>query len=242
MGGDGRGQRAASAVRVGSVDELSLEHIEEPAVIEQVGSPFRQQMAALDQHIFAAESVDDFGGAARVGERFDFKAGQLLRLMDVRRDEQRQREKLLFHGVDRFRLEQGLAGLRDHHRVYDEIRDILGPQEFRDGLNNRHRGKHASLYCGDVEILEDRINLRRDDRGRQLKDVGDLFRILRGDGGNHRHGKDAVGRHGFDIGLDARASTGIGAGNGQDLFDRCCVHGPINCTVTGWFRWGVILV
>src|SRR5206468_10521416 len=80
---DCRGERAAGAMRVGGIDEFSLEHIEEPAVIEQIcGSIFRQ-MTALDQHMFAAEPVNDFGGAASVGERLDLHAGELLGFMDV---------------------------------------------------------------------------------------------------------------------------------------------------------------
>ena len=42
MGRDGRRERAAGAMRVWRIDELPLEHIEEPAVIEQVGGSFRQ--------------------------------------------------------------------------------------------------------------------------------------------------------------------------------------------------------
>ena len=75
MGRDGRGKRAAGAMRVGGIDEFSLEHIEEPAVIEQIGGSFRRQMTALDQHMLAAEPVNDFGGAACVRERLDFNAG-----------------------------------------------------------------------------------------------------------------------------------------------------------------------
>ncbi len=75
MGCDGRGERAAGAMRVGGIDELPLEHIEEPAVIEQIGGSFCQQVTAFDQHMFAAEPVNDFGGAASVGERLDLNAG-----------------------------------------------------------------------------------------------------------------------------------------------------------------------
>ena len=34
MGRDGRGERATGAMRMRSIDELPLEHVEEPAVIE----------------------------------------------------------------------------------------------------------------------------------------------------------------------------------------------------------------
>ena len=37
MGCDGRGERAAGAMRVRGIDEFSLEHVEIPAVIEQIG-------------------------------------------------------------------------------------------------------------------------------------------------------------------------------------------------------------
>ena len=42
MGCDGRGERASGAMRMGSIDKFPLEHIEEPAVIEQIGGSFRQ--------------------------------------------------------------------------------------------------------------------------------------------------------------------------------------------------------
>src|SRR3970282_1914326 len=76
MGCDCRGERAAGAMRGGRIDELSSEHIEEPAVIEQIGGSFCRQMTALDQHMFAAEPVNDFGGAACIREGLDLNAGQ----------------------------------------------------------------------------------------------------------------------------------------------------------------------
>ena len=41
MGRDCRGEGTACAMRVGGIDEFPLEHIEEPAVIEQIGGSFR---------------------------------------------------------------------------------------------------------------------------------------------------------------------------------------------------------
>src|SRR4249920_3376116 len=49
MGRDGRGERAAGAMRVGGIDEFSLKHGKEPAVIEHIGGSLCQQMTALDQ-------------------------------------------------------------------------------------------------------------------------------------------------------------------------------------------------
>jgi hypothetical protein len=53
-----------------------------------------------------------------------------------------------------------------------------------------------------IEFVEHGIDLRRDDLGRQLKNIGDLFRILRRDGGNRRHGNHAIGQQSFYVSLN----------------------------------------
>ena len=55
-----------------------------------------------------------------------------------------------------------MAGFGDHDRVYYEICHILRLQEFGDDLDNRRRGQHPSLHRRDLEIVEHRIDLRRD--------------------------------------------------------------------------------
>ncbi|MCG3773641.1 MAG: hypothetical protein JW395_0450 [Nitrospira sp.] len=120
-------------------------------------------MTTFDQYMLAAESVNDFGGAACVRERFDLDAGQLLSLMDVRGDEQRQGEELCFHGVDGFRLEQGMAGLRDHDRIHHEVHNLLRLQEFCDDLDDHRRGQHPGLHRSNVEVIEYGVDLRRND-------------------------------------------------------------------------------
>ncbi len=90
---------------MGRVDELAFEDVEEPAVVEKIRGPFRQQVAALDQDMLAAESVDHFGGAARVGECFDLDSGELLGFMHVRRDEQGEGKEPVLHRLDRLRFQ-----------------------------------------------------------------------------------------------------------------------------------------
>ena len=87
MGCNGRGEGAAGAMRVGRLDELPFEYIEKIAVIKQIGGSFRREVTTFDQHMFAAEPMNNFGGATCVRERLDLNAGQLLGFMDVRRDE-----------------------------------------------------------------------------------------------------------------------------------------------------------
>ena len=55
--------------------------------------------------------------------------------------------------------------------------------------------------------------------GVDFKNVGDAGGVLGGQGGDGAHGKNAVGGHGLDVGLDTGASAGIAASNGQ-----CCFH------------------
>src|SRR5512146_196271 len=95
MRGERRRKGAFGPVRMRRVDELTFEDVEEPSVIKQVGRPFRKQMTALDQDVLAAEPVNHFRGAARVGQRLDLDTGKLLGLVYVRRDQQRQRKELL---------------------------------------------------------------------------------------------------------------------------------------------------
>src|SRR5689334_21561615 len=68
VGSNSRRKCASCAVRMGGLDEVSFEYVEEPAVIEQVRCALGQKMSPLDQHVLAAEAMDDFRGAAGIGE------------------------------------------------------------------------------------------------------------------------------------------------------------------------------
>src|SRR5262245_42431446 len=71
MGCNGGCKGASCAVRVRCINKLAFEDVEEPAVVQEVGGPFRKKVPALDQDVFAAESGDHFSRAPRVGERLD---------------------------------------------------------------------------------------------------------------------------------------------------------------------------
>src|SRR6476660_9057799 len=69
MSGNSRRIRATGAMCMRRVDELTLEHVEEPAVIEQVGGALGEQMPALDEDVLATEAMNDFGRAAGLRKR-----------------------------------------------------------------------------------------------------------------------------------------------------------------------------
>src|SRR5438093_9351173 len=81
---DGRGVGAAGPVGVGGLDELAFEHVEEPAVVEQVGASLQNQMSPFDEDILATELMDRFCGLAGNGQGPDFKTGETFRFVDVR--------------------------------------------------------------------------------------------------------------------------------------------------------------
>lgn len=116
-----------------------------------------------------------------------------------------------------------MAALGNHHRIHDQVGDVLWLQHRGYCFDDRGRTEHAGLHSGDVEIVEDGVDLGGDDRGRQFKDVRDFFRILGRNRRDHRHGEDAVCGHGFDVSLNARASAGVGPGDGENLL-ACIRH------------------
>src|SRR5690348_1531677 len=89
MRGNGRGEGTSCAMRVRRINIFAFEDAEEPAVVEEVRRAFGEQVPALDQDVFTAESMNDLSSAACIGERLDFDAGELLSLVDVWGDEQR---------------------------------------------------------------------------------------------------------------------------------------------------------
>src|SRR5215471_5118109 len=74
MGCNGGCKGASCAVRVRRINKLAFEHIEEPAIVQEIGCPFRDKVPALDQDVFAAESRDHFSSAPCVGERLDLNS------------------------------------------------------------------------------------------------------------------------------------------------------------------------
>ena len=105
---DGRGKGTSRAVRMGRVDVFTLEDVEEPSVIEQIGPALFLQMAPFDEDIGATELMNDFGGTAGIGQRGDLDPRKLLRFMHVRRDEQSQRKERALESIDGIRLQQRL--------------------------------------------------------------------------------------------------------------------------------------
>ena len=75
-----------------------------------------------------------------------------------------------------------------------------------DGLDRRHLRHHPDLDGIDVEIAENRVDLRGDEIGGHLMNAGDALGVLRGQGRDHGGAIDAERRKRLQVGLDAGAA------------------------------------
>ena len=89
-------------------------------------------------------------------------------------------------------------------------------QRSRDRVDHLCRGQHPDLAGADRKILEQGIDLRIEKRRRWRVDGADAARVLRGQGGDGGQAVHAMCGEGLEIGLNAGAAAGIGAGNAQD--------------------------
>ena len=140
--------------------------------------------------------------------------------MHIRRHNQGEWKQLCFDGFDSLRLQQGMAALGDHDRIDDEVGDFLRSQHAYDDLDDGGRRQHAGLDGSHVEIVEDGVELRGNDRGRQFEHICHFLGILSRDSGNHGHGEDTVRGHRLEIGLNSCASAGVRSGNSEYLLQR----------------------
>ena len=168
------------------------------------------------------------GGGFHPGGVGDGQAGKDLGLRDVGRDDLCQREQLLREGLHGVVPQQPGAGGGHHHRVHHDVFCLIEAQPLGDGADERCRGDHADLHGVGVDVGEHGVQLSGQKLRRRLKDAGHTGGVLCGQGRDGTHGKDAVGRHGLDVGLDAGTATGITARNGQCGFHEIR---PLFCNI-----------
>ena len=94
-------------------------------------------MPTLHEHGRGAHVAEGPRGVAHFLLRQDGPAEQCAGLVQVRRDERGPGEELAFQCFDRLLCEQRIAGLRAHHGVNDEIRDVVLHDHVCDGFDER---------------------------------------------------------------------------------------------------------
>ena len=166
-------------------------------------------VAAGDDHRRRAELVR----AARPARAAaPLAPGERLRLGQVRRHDRREREQPLDERLDRVVLEQPRARARDHHRVDDERH-----ADARRGSRRPSRSARARR-ASPSSPRRRRCRRRprraaRDELRRQLVDRVTAERVLRGERDEHAHPVAAGGGERLQVGLDAGAAAGVGAGD-----------------------------
>ena len=100
-------------------------------------------------------------------------------------------------------------------------------QRISHGMDHRGIGQHAQLDRANIEVIETGVDLSLQEIQRRHMHRCDTSGVLRsqcGDGGQSVH---AMRGKGLQVGLDAGATTGIGAGDGQGGNNTLVGHGDI---------------
>ena len=149
--------------------------------------------------------------------------GQRPRLHQVRGDHRREREEPADEGGDGVVLEQLRARARDHDRVDDErhapVAEVVG-----DRLDQRPGEEHSGLGGIHADVVEDRVELRAHELGRQLVDRRHADRILRRQRDEDRRAVRSRRGECLEVGLDARSAAGVG---GRDRERAWNWHGSL---------------
>ena len=115
---------------------------------------------------------------------------------------------------------QSIAARRDEHRIEDDEAWLMKREPVRDRRDDSGRGEHPNLDGGDIDVFENRVDLRRGKTRKRDVHGSDPLRILRGQGGDDGHAVAAKRGEGFEIGRDARAAAWIKTRDREKILDH----------------------
>ena len=150
-------------------------------------------------------------------------AGEHAGFGQVRRHHRRQRQQASDEDLHTLAIQERRAGAGAEDGVDDEWGRVLFEVVGNCGDDVR-REERAGL--GDVhpDIRVDGVELRGDDRGRQLVHREDRLGVLRGHPDDRGHPMASRGGKRLQVRLDAGATAGVGRGDGEAAGRR--VTGP----------------
>ena len=122
--------------------------------------------------------------------------------------------------VSHFVLAQGTTAAGAQHRVADQRNTGQGLHDLQHGFDHLHRAEHAQLDGGHRQVGDHGVGLGQHPVAVEDAEVGNVDGILHGQGGHCRCGVAALGDQGFDIRLEAGATTGVVAGKAEDYGAR----------------------
>ena len=154
----------------------------------------------------------------RVGTLFDGQLAQRLGFRHIRRDDGGQREQLGSQCRNRVAFDKLRAGRCHHHRIKHNIRGIMRNQTVGDHVDELHARHHADLHRDRRNIFKYCVDLRGEHFRRSVRDHGHACGVLRGQRRDGGHTEHAIGKHGFQIRLNAGTTGGI---RSRDAQYRC---------------------
>ncbi len=173
-------------------------------------------MAALEEHVPRAQGAEPPACLLLGTFVTDRQTGQPFRFGNVRCDKVGPRKKQFHKGLYRGVINQAASPLGDHHRVQHQDLLVVQGKFLRQDLDDRGRKEHAGLHHIDRNIAEDRIELLRNERGRNPVDGSDPQGILGRKGRQDRRRVPSQKGDGLYIRLDPGAAAGIAPGHGED--------------------------
>ena len=172
-------------------------------------------MSTFDEHRARSERQQGHRRRALIVDRGNRLAGERLGFEHIGRHDRRQRKQPPPDRVHRPLVQETRAAFRDHHRVEDDVRELVARDRIGDSQDDRRRREHADFGGVNLEVGRHGIDLRDDHRRVDLRDRGDAERVLRGDRGNRGTAVDAVRGERLEVGLDAGAAARVAAGDCQ---------------------------
>ena len=110
-------------------------------------------------------------------------------------------------------VEQRRAALGHHHRVEHDRRAGQQVERPLHRLDRLDGAEHPDLHRVDADVLGHRAHLLDDRLRRERIDGRDRDRVLRGDRRDRGHAVRAAAGERLEVGLDAGAAAGVGAGD-----------------------------
>ncbi len=206
---------AAGAVRLDAPDERRGQQQFISSVIEKIcGLLHLLQMAALHQDR-AAESLLQFARRhPQIVQRPQFSPGQHGGFVQVGHDERGQRQQFAHQDLDGIRLEQPGAAGGDHHRVHHK-RYAPFLEKCGNHADDFRRMQHSRLHRGGPKCVENGLDLPPHHFRTTAFNGAHARGVLGGDTGDGRRSMHAEGGEGFQVRLQAGATTAVRSGDGQ---------------------------
>ena len=112
-------------------------------------------------------------------------------------------------------VQQSVTRGGDHHRVEHVGAPVVVPDRAGNEVHQRRGGQHSGLDRHRGKVFGQRRELGRDDFFGHRVHGAHADGVLGGDRHDHRGSVDPELMEGLEVRLDAGATAGIGAGNGE---------------------------